>query len=1384
MQRRLNLRLVASLAAVTVVLAGGLFALHRFQSGRIAQALLWQAQRAESDGELARAVTYRERYLEFAPDDADERAALGQILASDKFVGSRKAREQALFNLEQVARRRPDRMDVRRTLVRVTMELRRYDLAREHLNALLAAPGGNAEAEALRGQWHEGQAQYADAATWLRKAVEHAPQDVDSYLRLAKLLQDHPDVRGPGRLGEPERVLDDMVARNPDSYQAYLGRFRLRVQASGATSPDARARAHADLERALALAPGNVDVLLAAAGFAQAERQLARAKEYVDRALAADPHDVRAHRTKARILLQEGARDQATVAYRRGAEAVRLSDRPVLLWELANLLLDSNDVTDGSAVLSELREAGLDQAHADYLSGRVQVAQRQWAKAVKALERARPGLESDRPLAARIDVYLAQCYDQLDAPGAKLAAYKRLLARDPAAAAAYAGLGATLGAAGRGDEALAAYRQLMKLPGAPATGWCELVRLLLPRAARDPGDWSEADEALRRAQAAMPASPEPLVLRAELELARGHVKSAEDVLKEARDRFPSDGRVWAASANVADRQLNPEAAEALLNEGRQRAGDSAELRIGWAAHWATRPGPNAKEALARLASDFGRMSSADQARVLQAVAGGFERLGDPAQAAATWERVAQTPEHETDLRVQRHLLELALVRGDQAATERALGRINEIEGGDGPLWHFGQAIRLVRFGDPKDAARLDEAWRHLDAAAAQRPDWPVVVAAKGDVEELRGNIEQAATQYRSALALGDRDPRVARRLVEVLAARQRYAEADQEIRRMQEWGPLEPALARLAAEVAVRVRDGGRAVELARSVARADSDSGPECLWLGRILSASGKRPEEAEQLLRRACQLAPKDAEAWVALARHLAGVGRKADAAAIVEHARGKVAPETVDLAVGRINEVAGRAEEAAAAYKAAAERHPSDPAVLKEVASYHLRAGRAADAEGVLARLADPGAKTSEAERTWARRNLALVLAGSGNYGKCVRALGLLGLRVDDDGQVTEASGALATTDEQRVRARVLSLQPLKGFRAKAIALYEDIKRREALDEGDMARLAQLQEANGSWSAARDILRSGLASWLRSPLPLQQAGLAFLRHGDAELAQQCVALLEQTERERGAAPGSLGSVELKARVLEARGQVGEALAVLKSYAARPNASPEDALLVASLLSRQRRAAEAVDACEKVWHACPPDKVAAACLGAVVAAPDDRRQAARLGAWLQDVLRAKPDDAALLLDWAALKDAEGDDAGAELAYRRLLAKDPTNLAALNNLAWLLGHRPGGGAEALSLLSQALALYGPRSELLDTRGVVYTVLGQYDRAVADLTQACADVTNSGRLIHLARARLAGGDRAGALTAWRQAKEGLNPATLNRADRADYQALVSAFDKK
>jgi hypothetical protein len=144
-----------------------------------------------------------------------------------------------------------------------------------------------------------------------------------------------------------------------------------------------------------------------------------------------------------------------------------------------------------------------------------------------------------------------------------------------------------------------------------------------------------------------------------------------------------------------------------------------------------------------------------------------------------------------------------------------------------------------------------------------------------------------------------------------------------------------------------------------------------------------------------------------------------------------------------------------------------------------------------------------------------------------------------------------------------------------------------------------------------------------------------------------------------------------------------------------------------------------------------------------------------------------------------ANAKELVGEFPAAKALYRKVLAADPANLVALNNLAWLLGQDTADAPEALPLISKALQIYGPRAELLDTRASIHLTMGVYSSAVADLTEVVSEAATASRFLHLARARWACGDRDGARKAfWHAKKLGLDVRQLHPLERPVYQKVI------
>src|SRR5205814_2071084 len=120
-------------------------------------ALLWQAQHAEEEGRLELTAKFLARYLELEPGDNERRAQLGHVLADPKMAITPRGRQRALFVLEQVITREPERHDTRRLLARMAMSLGRYATAHEHLLLLHKAAPKDGELLELLGQTYQAQ---------------------------------------------------------------------------------------------------------------------------------------------------------------------------------------------------------------------------------------------------------------------------------------------------------------------------------------------------------------------------------------------------------------------------------------------------------------------------------------------------------------------------------------------------------------------------------------------------------------------------------------------------------------------------------------------------------------------------------------------------------------------------------------------------------------------------------------------------------------------------------------------------------------------------------------------------------------------------------------------------------------------------------------------------------------------------------------------------------------------------------------------------------------------------------------------------------------------------------------------------------------------------
>jgi tetratricopeptide (TPR) repeat protein len=168
-----------------------------------------------------------------------------------------------------------------------------------------------------------------------------------------------------------------------------------------------------------------------------------------------------------------------------------------------------------------------------------------------------------------------------------------------------------------------------------------------------------------------------------------------------------------------------------------------------------------------------------------------------------------------------------------------------------------------------------------------------------------------------------------------------------------------------------------------------------------------------------------------------------------------------------------------------------------------------------------------------------------------------------------------------------------------------------------------------------------------------------------------------------------------------------------------------------------------------------------------------------------LTAVIKEHPESPVLPAILAQFHEVRGHHQEAMALYRKVLQREPGNVMALNNLAYLLALKEGKTAEALELIQSALDRAGPASELLDTRALVYLSSNQADLAARDLEQAVLQSPSPSTYFHLARAYHQAKNRRAAREAFAKANDlGLKAGDLQALERPALEQLTSALDAR
>jgi tetratricopeptide (TPR) repeat protein len=1433
--RKINLPFLAGTVTACGLACGGTYALHEYEVQRNSSVLKQQAGTAEEAGDLTKAAELLNRYLGIRPTDGPTWAKFARLLDRQ----SRQIRRSQLYSVYETAVRfNRDDHPLKRRAAELALESGRHEDAERLLASLCQAIEGDpkkaaeaAEAKDLWGQSLAFRKNAKEAEAQYRAAINLDPGRVVVYGRLARLLHDE------AREAEAQAALDEMLQRNPNSARALVERYRYRREVESKAN-------RADIAKALSLDPNEPEALIEAAHLAIYEdKDLKAARKHIAHALEREPTRAWLYLTGARVELAEGQVEPALALLRRGNDAVpdNVREKVDIKVTLAETLINrggTKHVDEAKTLIEGLDQIGRLDGYVKYLQGKIDYTKQRWAEAAVKLETARNLLAGDLRFQAPINRMLAECHRRTGEKEGWAAALKRLAAQaDPAGLATMSPeLTQALVDQGDLDAAILNLRTvLVQRPEARI----DLVRLLIRKNALLPVSqrkWDEVGRELDLAAAKLPGAVEAItLLRADFDAAQGKLAEARAGLEQAIQREPKAVSYRADLARILRIAKDP-AALKVLEQAEKDLGPKFPLMIGQVDCWAARGGPEARDALARLADRRGQLQPTEQAVFLEQLAAALSRVGDSARAEELLKAVAELAPRRPEPLMELGLL--AIIAGDQARVREAIERLKRVEDSrgveeqatgtpgetkkavgpqvseqqaPGTFWRALEAASILgeaTRGNKSRSLTHQETARArglLEEVITRRPSWFTGFQLRGMLHELqeKPDEQKALRDYLRAIDLGSNDPSPARRAFILLIQQQRFDQADELVRKLEDRGAA-PAVLKLASVGALlRRQEFDRALAQARALIPVETAPAIDLLMLCDILLQAG-RYAEAQKSLEKAEKLAPTLPAVWINWTRLLLASSRKSEVPQVLERAARALPKEQASLTLAQCQSLAGDDAEAEKLLGSALEQAPDDLTTLRLAADFYLKVNKPDKAGQVIEKLSDPSISKEPAEQAWARRARSqLVLRTQGSKG-IDQALALIQENLDL---------APGSTDDLRTQALILASVP--GRQDDAIKILEPLNASGQLVREDRFKLARLYAAKPEWDKCRAVLEGLLREPNPNPLHVALYAGMLIDRGQFDDAELCIRRLKP-------APGDFQSDQLatalSARVLRARdrsyevgdllrafasrypdrpfeaadqfernGLIADAERAYRTWVAQQPANPGRLLTLASFLGRHDRTDEALDLCDQARKSSPPQALVATAvliLGSAKGGTEARR--GRVEAWIQEALRTQsassPTGSNLRLRLATLRDQAGRYDEEEALYREVLAADPKNLEALNNLAWLLALRSGGQDEALALIKQAIALVGPGAILLDTQAVVLLQRGSEDdvKAAMEALNKAMGLNPAKPVLyfHLARAHQQRGEIDKAREVLRAGEQrGLNVESIDPREREVFRKL-------
>ena len=658
---------------------------------------------------------------------------------------------------------------------------------------------------------------------------------------------------------------------------------------------------------------------------------------------------------------------------------------------------------------------------------------------------------------------------------------------------------------------------------------------------------------------------------------------------------------------------------------------------------------------------------------------------------------------------------ISVKQGDSNGAFSAFSKVVENEPGHSAA-HFNLA-KLFMLARQKVKAR-----QHIDIAIGKEPENVEYLLVLAALVAGEGDDAKALGIYARVTELSPKDVRPYRGKARLLTKRNDFAGAEKALRSAMELAPdtIRPHLDLVNLFNSSRQYDKAE-IEL-KAIVQKNSDNGSLYLILGDFYTV-WKKYAEAETAYLDAMAKKPKDLIPVMRLATFY--VQRK-------------------------------EYEKAEALYKKGLKMEPENHDIVMTTARFYVNRGRLKRSEGMLDGLLEknPGylpALTLKGEIAFRQRHfdsavvtLSSVLAEDSKSveGHYLRGISYMALKSNDLAR-KDVLRALELNDKH-LRARValaeLYLKDREYFLAKE-EIEKVLSKRPYLYKANLV-LGDVLAATGEFDEALQILDMLMKQEPENPVAFFRSGLFSMAGGDLDIAMGKFLKARDINSKLMDVFGAMVRCHAMKKDSE------KALALCEDQLKVVDDSPASVAIVYGLMGGLYMRSGDWSQAERAYKlSIENDPNATKSYYGLVAVYQQLGSTDKVVTQLREMAKNNPDDPMPHVVLGIIHEGAGEVGDAKVSYRKALDVKEDNVAAANNLAYILADANENIDEALELARTARARVTDDPNIMDTLGLVYYKKGLYESAISEFKDSLEQLAGNATVnYHLGLALHANGD--------------------------------------